>query len=89
MSDKLTPEELQEFQGFRFNANQLAATLGDLHYQKTLLDLELEKVKERIKENVIKQQSHLRELGAKYGNVTINFEDGTLNKLTEEPAVSE
>lgn len=89
MSDKLTAEELQKFQSFRFNANQLAAILGDLHYQKTLLDLELEKVKEKIKENADNQQANLRELGAKYGNVSVNFEDGSLNKHSEEAAESE
>jgi hypothetical protein len=89
MSDKLTPEELQELQQFRFSSNQLAASLGDLHYQKTILDLELERVKEGIKENLQKQQAHLRELGQKYGDVSINFEDGTLKKFEEQPVESE
>jgi hypothetical protein len=89
MSDKLTQEELQELQKFRFNTNQLAASLGDLHYQRTILDLELERVKEGIKDNIQKQQAHLRELGQKYGDVSINFEDGTLKKLEEKPEDSQ
>ena len=89
MSDKLTQEEFQELQNFRFSSNQLAASLGDLHYQRTILDLELERVKEGIKENLIKQQGHLRELGQKYGDVSINFEDGTLRNLKEQTVDSE
>jgi hypothetical protein len=89
MSDKLTQEELQELQQFRFNANQLAASLGDLHYQRAILDLELDRVKEGIKENLQKQQAHLRELGQKYGDVSINFEDGSLRKFEEKAVDSE
>ena len=78
---KLTPEELQEFQNNRQDATRLAAVLGELHFQRTLLDLELETLKEAIKMNAIKQRDQLKELGAKYGDGTINPENGEITQL--------
>lgn len=78
MSKQLTAEELQEFKSYRFEANRLASVLGELHYQKTLIDLELENVKRAVGENSKKQQANLRALGEKYGDGTINVETGEI-----------
>jgi hypothetical protein len=78
---KLTPEELQEFQANRQGAARLAAVLGELHYQKTLLDLELEDLKEAIRANALKQRDQLKQLGEKYGDGTINPETGEITLL--------
>lgn len=78
---QLTPEELQEFQANRQDANRLAAVLGELHFQKTLLDLELDNVKESIRQNAIRQREQLKQLGEKYGDGTINPETGELTPL--------
>lgn len=75
---QLTPEELQEFQAARQEANRLAAILGELHFQKTLLDLELENLKEAIKSITLKQRDQLKQLGEKYGDGTINPETGEI-----------
>lgn len=75
---KLTPEELQEFQANRQEANRLAAILGELHFQRTLLDLELENLKEGIKANALKQREQLKQLGEKYGDGSINPETGEI-----------
>lgn len=77
-NSKLTPEELQEFQANRQEASRLAAILGELHFQRTLLDLELENIKEAIKSNALKQRAQLKELGEKYGDGTINPENGEI-----------
>lgn len=82
MSEQLTPEELQEFQSYRTEVNNLASVLGELTYQKTLIEFELDSVKANIKEVAQKQRAQLRELGSKYGNVLIDFETG---KLTPQP----
>lgn len=74
----LTSQELQEFKANRQEANRLAAILGELHYQKTLLDLELENLKESIKANALKQREQLKQLGEKYGDGTINPETGEI-----------
>jgi len=79
---QLTPEELQEFQTSRQEANRLAAILGELHFQRTLLDLELDNVKEGIKANAVKQREQLKQLGEKYGDGTINPETGELTPLS-------
>lgn len=74
----LTPEEFQEFKANREKVSQLAAILGELHYQKTLLDLELERVKEEVKITASDQQAQLRKLGEKYGNGTIDPQTGDI-----------
>lgn len=78
----LTPEELKEFQTTRQEANRLAAILGELHFQRTLLDLELENLKDAIKANALKQREQLKQLGEKYGDKSINPETGELTPLS-------
>ena len=78
MSAQLTPEELKDFQSFRFEANRHASILGELHYQRTLVDLELDNLKQAIKENAKKQQLNLKALGEKYGDGSINIETGEI-----------
>lgn len=79
---KLTSEELQEFQNNRQEANRLAAVLGELHFQRTLLDLELENIKESVKSNALKQREQLKKLGEKYGDGSINPENGEITPLS-------
>lgn len=81
MSAVLTPEELQEFQAGRQEANRLAAVLGELSFQKTLLDAEIENVKAGIRASVIKQRELLATFGEKYGDGTINPETGEITPI--------
>ncbi len=81
MSQKLTPEELQEFQSYRQESNRLAAVLGELSYRRTLIEFELDGVKEAIKANAQKQNEQLRALGAKYGDGSINVETGDISPV--------
>ena len=81
MSQKLTAEELQDFQAFRQEANRLASILGELHYQRTLIDLELDGVKEGIKANTLAQQAQLKEFGTKYGDGSINTTTGEITVI--------
>jgi predicted secreted protein len=81
MSQKLTEQELQDFKAFRQEASRLAAILGELHYQRTLIDLELENVKAGVKANAAAQQKLLKELGEKYGDGSINVETGEIAPL--------
>lgn len=80
-NQKLTSEELQEFQANRTEANRLAAILGELHFQRTLLDLELENLKDAIKANAFKQRTQLNQFGEKYGDGTINPETGEILRV--------
>ena len=81
MSKQLTTEELQQFQGHRKEANRLAAMLGEIHYQKTLIDLELDNIKQAIKSNVDTQQSFMKALGETYGDGSINVETGEITPI--------
>lgn len=81
MSQKLTPEELQQLRDYRSEAGRLAAVLGEYNYQKTLIDFELDVVKAGIRENAKKQQETLKELGSKYGDGSIDFETGEILPL--------
>lgn len=81
MSQKLTPEELQEFQSYRQESNRLAAILGELSYRRTLIEFELDGVKDAIKANAQKQNEQLRALGSKYGDGSINVETGDISPV--------
>lgn len=78
MNVQLTVEELQQFKGYRQEANRLAAILGELAYQNTLLEAELERVKESVKANAKAQQNQLKALGEKYGDGTIDVDSGII-----------
>jgi len=78
---KLSQEELQKFQGFKTEATRLASYLGELNYQKTLIDLDLETIKQDIKSLNLKQKEYLKELGATYGDGSINVETGEITSL--------
>lgn len=81
MDKKLTAEELKDFQAFRQEASRLAAILGEIHYQRTLIDLELENLKKAIKSNVDQQQVLMKALGEKYGDGSINVETGEITPI--------
>jgi hypothetical protein len=81
MNQQLTAEELQEFKSYRASANDLAAALGELNYQKTLIELELEKVKQAVKTSVEEQQKFMKTLGEKYGDGSINVETGEITPM--------
>ncbi len=78
---QLTAEELSQFQNYRTEANRLAAMLGEIHYQKTLIDLELDNLKVAIKSNVDTQQALMKTLGEKYGDGSINVETGEITPI--------
>lgn len=79
---KLSEQELKDFQSFRQEANRLAAILGEIHYQKTLIDLELENLTAAIKANVAAQQTQLKQLGEVYGDGTIDIQTGEITPVS-------
>jgi predicted secreted protein len=78
---QLSEQELQDFKAFRKEANRLAAILGELHYQRTLIDLELENVKAGVKANAAAQQVQLKQFGETYGDGSINIETGEITPI--------
>jgi hypothetical protein len=83
MSNKvtLTPEELQKFQDLRKGIFETVSILGDLNYRKTLIDIELESLKETIKQGATQERTLLKEFGQKYGDGSINIETGEITTL--------
>ena len=81
MSQTLTPEELQQFQDLRNGIYETISILGDLNYRKTLLDIELEVLKEHIKQATVAERTLLKEFGEKYGDGSINIETGEITTL--------
>ena len=81
MSTKVTPEELKELQDVRKAVYETISILGDLNYRKTLINLELESIKEIVKENATKERDLLSTFGKKYGDGSINPETGEIKPL--------
>lgn len=73
---KLTENELQRLHLVRKDSLEIASTLGELQYQKTVLDLLMEDQKQKIKELKKSESSLFEELKEKYGNININIETG-------------
>lgn len=80
-TNKLTPEELVEFQTLRNEIYETISILGDLNYRKTIIDFEIDNLKDRIKANSEKEVTLLQKFGGKYGNGSINAETGEITSL--------
>lgn len=81
MSQSVTPEELKELQDIRKAIYETISILGDLNYRKTLINLELESIKDIVKENATKERDLLSTFGKKYGDGSINPETGEIKPL--------
>lgn len=73
---KLTENELQRLHLVRKDSLEIASTLGELQYQKTVLDLIMEEQKEKVKQLKKSEANLFEELKEKYGSVNINIETG-------------
>jgi hypothetical protein len=78
--NRLTEDELKRVKLIREDVLQAISSLGELNYQKTLLEEELSKVKKNIIEIKKSEQSLFSELQDKYGIVSINLETGEFNQ---------
>jgi len=78
---QLTDQELQDFQAFRQEASKIAISLGEIHYQRTLIDLEIDKLKAAVQANASAQQEYMKQLGDKYGDGSINVQTGEITLL--------
>jgi len=73
---KLTDNELERLHLVRKDSLEIASTLGELQYQKTVLDLMMEEQKDKIKQLKKSEANLFDELKEKYGSVNINIETG-------------
>ena len=73
---KLTENELERLHQVRKDSLEIASALGELQYQKTVLELLMEDQKQKIKDLKKSEGLLFEELKDKYGNVNINIETG-------------
>ena len=76
---KITDEQLQKLNSIKQDALEVASTLGELNYQKIILDLEIEKEKLKIVDIKLRESQIFEELNSIYGNVSINTETGEIS----------
>lgn len=73
---KLTENELQRLHQVRKDSLEIASALGELQYQKTVLELLMDDQKQKIKDLKKSEVLFFEELKGKYGNININIETG-------------
>jgi hypothetical protein len=73
---KLTENELERLHAIRKDSLEIASALGELQYQKTVLELLMDTQKEKIKELKKSETLLFEELRGKYGTININIETG-------------
>ena len=79
MSEKLSPEEFTKLQDIRQEAIDIATTLGEIGYQKIILELQEQEQKERIRDIKADESAFFENLRNKYGNVVLDIETGELS----------
>lgn len=83
--NKITPEQLEELQGYVGKINNAATQIGNLELQKH----QIKHAANEVQNDLNKFQTKLEE---KYGKVTINIQDGTYTPIEEnavEPEIVE
>jgi hypothetical protein len=78
--EKITEDELRKIELIRQDSLEIASALGELTYQKIVIESQIDQQKLKIAE-VKKQEAALFEdFRNKYGNITINIETGEINR---------
>lgn len=78
--EKITEDELARIDLIKQDSLEVASILGELSYQKIVIDNQIDQQKIRVME-IKKQESALfEELKSKYGNISINIETGEINR---------
>ena len=76
---KITDEELQKIEQIRNQALEIASILGELSYQKIIIEDQIDQQKQAVKTVKNIETEFFAELRQKYGNVSINIQTGELN----------
>ena len=76
MAERITDDELKHIELLKQDALEIASILGELNYQKTVLQLQIEEQTTKIREIRLREQSVFNDLREKYGNVSINITTG-------------
>ena len=73
---KLTPEEVNEIKSIQETQEKLVTSFGELEFQIQTLELQKEKLVEQLETYRTKEKELANQLSQKYGNGTINIEEG-------------
>ena len=79
--NKITPEQLEELQGFVGKFNNAVSQIGNLELKKH----QLNHAAAEVQQDLSKLQAKLEE---KYGKIQINIEDGSYEPIKEEDEFS-
>lgn len=73
---KITENELQRVSYIKKESLDVASILGELNYQKTIIDLQIDAQKQRIVQLRKDEEKLFSDLKENYGNISINLETG-------------
>lgn len=73
---KITEEELKRLEQIKNQALEVASILGELNYQKIIIEDQIDLQKDTIKKIKKEEFALFEELRSKYGNVSINIQTG-------------
>jgi len=76
----LTQEEIKQLTSLQEQQNNFVIRLGEIEYQKNLLNQQREKIKEEIKSFEANQIKLAQELETKYGKGSVNIDTGEFIK---------
>jgi len=73
---KLSETELSLIQLIKQDAIEIASTLGQLNYQKTVLELQIQEQTNKIKDIRSREELFFSDLRDKYGDISLNISTG-------------
>jgi hypothetical protein len=79
MSERITEQEFLALEEIRKQALEVATTLGEVGYQKLLLENKIDEQKIIIKQIKEKEKHFFESLNKKYGEVILDIETGNLS----------
>ena len=80
MLDKISQEEFLVLQDIRKQALEVATTLGEVGYQKLILENKIDEQKIKIKQIKQTETEFFEALTKKYGDVILDIETGKLSE---------
>lgn len=78
---QVTDTELQKITVIKKDALEYASFLGELEYQKTLIEIDAQDIKSKIKLLRAEESKLFAELKDNYGNININLETGEYTQV--------
>ena len=79
MESKLTDSEFAKLQELKKSNSDIILTLGELNFQKTIIEFQIEEQSQKIKDLKKDESILFEQLRQSYGNVVVNLETGELS----------